>query len=207
MNDIFAIVLAAGKSQRMGRPKMVLPFGSQTIIETVIDNIMKAGISDILVVTGSDRDTVESACSNKPVAFCYNPKYEEGMHSSVVCGFSYLPEITRAVLVFLGDQPFIPFEVIQTVMHTWQQSGKGIIIPTYQGKRGHPTLFDFRLREEILHLDPTAGLRSVIRKFPEEMLEIEVNFPQILKDIDTKIDYLNQLNQMNEQWKKKSDLN
>jgi len=197
MNNICALVLAAGKSERMGRPKMVLPFGSQTIIETVIDNIMKAGISDILVVTGSDRDAVESACSNKPVAICYNPKYEEGMHSSVVCGFSYLPEITRAVMVFLGDQPFIPFEVIQTVMHTWRQSGKGIIIPTYQGKRGHPTLFDFRLREEILQLDPAIGLRSVIKKFPEEMLEIEVNFPQIMKDIDTKIDYLNELNQMN----------
>jgi molybdenum cofactor cytidylyltransferase len=195
--DIWAIVLAAGKSQRMGRPKMVLPFGSQTIIEKVIDNIIEAGISDILVVTGSDRDAVESACNSKPVVICYNPHYEEGMHSSVVCGFSYLPENARAVMVFLGDQPFIPAVVIQTVIFTWRQSGKGIIIPTYQGKRGHPTLFDFRMREEILQLDPKRGLRSVIMKFPEEISEAEVNFPHILKDIDTKIDYLNELNKMN----------
>jgi molybdenum cofactor cytidylyltransferase len=195
-DDIYALVLAAGKSQRMGRPKMVLPFGSQTIIEKVIDNIIEAGISDILVVTGSDRDAVESACSSKPVVICYNPLYEEGMHSSVVCGFSHLPGNARAAMLFLGDQPFIPAEVIQSVILTWKQTRKGIVIPTYRGKRGHPTLFDFRLREEILHLDPVSGLRSVTMKFPEEILEVELNFPQILRDIDTKIDYLNELNQM-----------
>jgi len=207
MNDICALVLAAGKSQRMGRPKMVLPFGSQTIIEKVIDNIIEAGISDILVVTGSDRDAVETLCSSKPVVICYNPNYEEGMHSSVVCGFSNLSEHTRAVMVFLGDQPFIPAEVIQTVMLTWRESGKGIVIPTYRGERGHPVLFDCKLRDEILHLDPGVGLRSVTMKFPEEIMEAEVNFPQILRDIDTKNDYIDELNLIEQKWKKKSDSN
>jgi molybdenum cofactor cytidylyltransferase len=195
--DICALVLAAGKSERMGSQKLLLPFGGKTIIERVIDNILLAGLENILVVTGSHRDEIEKLISTMPITFCHNPHYSDGMHTSVIQGFRSLPENTGAVLVFLGDQPFIPAEVIQTVIITWRQSGKRIIIPTFQGKRGHPTLFDFKLREEILHLDPVSGLRSITVKFPEEILEAEINFPQILKDIDTKSDYLNELNQMN----------
>lgn len=193
MNDIIAIVLAAGKSERMGSPKMLLPFGRQTILEAVIDNILKAGIDHIMVVLGSDQEKIKKALEGKPVQFCMNERFQEGMHTSVVCGFQHSPESARAVLLFLGDQPFIPVEVTRTVVLNWQQSGKEIIIPTFRGKRGHPTLFDCRLKNEILQLDPVIGLRSVAMKFPEEILEVEVNFPQILRDIDTKNDYITEL--------------
>jgi molybdenum cofactor cytidylyltransferase len=196
--DIWAIVLAAGKSERMGTQKLLLPFGGKTIIETVIENILLAGMENILMVLGSHRESIEKVISKEPVFTCFNHDFSEGMHTSVICGFRFLPENARAAMVFLGDQPFIPAEVIQSVISSWKQSGKGIIIPTYNGKRGHPTLFDLKLKEEILHLDPTRGLQSVTLKFPEEILEAEVNFPQILKDIDTKIDYFNELNQMEE---------
>jgi molybdenum cofactor cytidylyltransferase len=197
MNDVCALVLAAGKSERMGSQKLLLPFGEKTIIERVIDNILQAGLENILVVLGSHREEIEKVICHLPVTTCFNPYYSDGMHTSVIEGFRSLPENTGAVLVFLGDQPFIPAEVIQTVILTWRRSGKRIIIPTFQGKRGHPTLFDVRMQEEILHLDPVSGLRSITVKFPEEILEAEINFPQILKDIDTKSDYLNELNQMN----------
>jgi len=202
MSDICAIVLAAGKSERMGSQKLLLPFGGKTIIETVIDNILQAGLENILVVTGSHKEEIEKLICTMPVTLCHNPDYYGGMHTSVIRGFSYLPDNACAAMVFLGDQPFIPPEVIQTVMLTWRASGKGIIIPTYQEKRGHPTLFDCKLREEILNLDPGMGLRSVTMKFPEEIIEVEVNFPQILRDIDTKNDYIGELNLIEQKWKK-----
>jgi molybdenum cofactor cytidylyltransferase len=194
-NDIHAIVLAAGKSERMGRQKLLLPFRGKTIIETVIDNILLSGVENVLVVTGSHREEIEKTIHCLPVTICYNPDFQGGMHTSVIRGFMSLPENARAIMVFLGDQPFIPAEVTQTVIRTWRQSGKGIIIPACQGKRGHPTLFDSRLREEILDLDASLGLRAVMVKFPEEILEVEVNFPQVARDIDTKNDYFNELNQ------------
>lgn len=193
LKDISAIVLAAGKSERMGSQKLLLPFGGKTIIETAIENILSAAVGNILVVLGSHKDKITQVIHHLPVSTCFNPDYEDGMHSSVIYGFSHLPENDRAVLVFLGDQPFIPAEVIQTVIHTWRASGKKIIIPTFRGERGHPTLFDCRLKNEILQLDPEIGLRSVTMKFPEEILEVEVNFPQILRDIDTKNDYITEL--------------
>jgi molybdenum cofactor cytidylyltransferase len=205
--EIWAIVLAAGKSERMGQQKLLLPFGAKTIIESVIDQILNAGIDRVLVVLGSDRKKIGLALEGKPLLTCVNNHFEEGMHTSVVCGFQHLPENACAALLFLGDQPFIPVEVTQRIVFTWRQSGKGIIIPTYHGKRGHPTLFDCRLKDEIMHLDSGIGLRSVSIKFPEEILEVEVNFPQILRDIDTKNDYINELNLIEQQWKKKSDLN
>jgi molybdenum cofactor cytidylyltransferase len=202
MNDICAIVLAAGKSERMGSQKLLLPYGNLTIIETVIDNILQAGIEHILVVLGADGPEILKAIEGKPVQTCFNDRYAEGMHTSVVCGFRNLPENARAATLFLGDQPFIPSEAIRRVILSWKESGNGIIIPTCHGRRGHPTLFDLKMKEQILQLDPATGLRSVFTAFPEEILEAEINFPAILRDIDTKIDYLNELNQMNDNGRK-----
>ena len=194
--DICALVLAAGKSERMGSQKLLLPFVGKTIIERVIDNILESGVGKILVVTGSHREEIEKVIHCLRVSTCYNPNYSDGMHTSVIRGFSAIPENTGAVMVFLGDQPFIPEEVIQTIILTWRQSGKGIIIPIYQGKRGHPVLFDLRLKNDVMLLDPVSGLRSVIVRHPEETVEVEVNFPEILRDIDTKNDYITELNLM-----------
>jgi molybdenum cofactor cytidylyltransferase len=203
MNEIWAIVLAAGKSERMGSPKMLLPFGESTIIETVIGSIRNAGLENILVVLGAYRQEIENAIRKIPAETCYNPEYSAGMHTSVICGFGQIPEQAGAALLFLGDQPSIPPEVIKEVISAWETSGKGIVIPTFNGKRGHPTLFDLRLKKEILQLDPLTGLRSLMTKFPGEIREQEMNFPQVLRDIDTKIDYLFELNLISEKWKKK----
>lgn len=197
MDNISAIVLAAGLSTRMGTQKLLLPFDGKTMIEKVVENIRLSGIDNIQVVLGSDRMEIRQALKLMPVHFVVNENYKEGMHTSVISGVKILPENAQAVLIFLGDQPFIPSRVIQMVIEAWQNSGKGIVIPLFEGKRGHPPLYDLKYRNELSNLDPTKGLRSVAQKFPEDISEVETFCPEIVRDIDTKIDYFNELNKTN----------
>ena len=194
MNDIWAIVLAAGLSTRMGTQKLLLPFEGKTIIEKVVENILGAGIDRIKVILGSDRDEISEALKLMPVDFVMNENYQEGMHTSVISGVKALPLNAGAVLIFLGDQPFIPFNVTQQVVDAWKTDGKGIVIPLFEGRRAHPPLYDLKYRNELSNLDPAEGLRSVAKNFPWDICEVETSCPQIVRDIDTKNDYLNELN-------------
>jgi molybdenum cofactor cytidylyltransferase len=197
MDNICAIVLAAGLSTRMGTQKLLLPFDGKTMVEKVVENIRLSGIDNIQVVLGSDRMEIMQALKLMPVHFVVNENYKEGMHTSVISGVKVLPENAQAVLIFLGDQPFIPSRVIQMVIEAWQNSGKGIVIPLFEGKRAHPPLYDLKYRNELSNLDPTKGLRSVAQKFPEDISEVETFCPEIVRDIDTKTDYFNELNKTN----------
>jgi len=190
MNDVWAIVLAAGMSTRMGTQKLLLPFDGKTIIEKVVENILNSGIENILVVLGADHEEVAEALEFWPVQTVLNENFREGMHTSVTIGVYALPDGAKAVLIFLGDQPCIPENAIRKVIKAWQNSGKGIVIPLYEGKRGHPPLYDLKLRNELQHLDPSVGLRSIAQKFPEEIEAVETGSPGILKDIDTRDEYL-----------------
>ncbi|MDO8927624.1 MAG: nucleotidyltransferase family protein [Bacteroidota bacterium] len=197
MNDVWAIVLAAGMSTRMGTQKLLLPFAGMTIIEKVVENILNSGIENIMVVLGANRAEIEAVLEFWPVQTIRNENFREGMHTSVISGVNALPENAKAVMIFLGDQPFIPVYVSVKVVEAWKDSGKGIVIPLFSGKRGHPPLYDLKLRQEILDLDPAVGLRSVAQKFLDEILEVETFCPEIVRDIDTREDYSNELGKMN----------
>jgi molybdenum cofactor cytidylyltransferase len=116
------------------------------------------------------------------------------MLSSVICGFRTLPEEAKAALIFLADQPQIPSPVTDLVIETWQKSGKGIVIPTFNGRRGHPVLIETRYKTEIEKLDPEKGLRVLAEKFKNDVYEVECSIPEILRDIDTPEDYENEIN-------------
>lgn len=193
MSDIWAIVLAAGMSTRMGTQKLLLPFAGMTIIEKVVENILNSGIENILVVLGANRNQMEDVLEFCPVQSIWNENYKEGMHTSVMAGVSALPESAKAVAFFLGDQPVISPEAVRKVVEAWQNSGKSIVIPVCGGKRGHPSLYDMKLRNELLNIDPSVGLRSVAQKLQDEIIEVETFSPGIIRDIDTKSDYLREL--------------
>jgi molybdenum cofactor cytidylyltransferase len=192
--NIWAIVLAAGKSTRMKQQKMLLPFNGKTIIETVILNILPVLNKKILVVLGSHHDEIKKQIGKLPVKTCMNENYAEGMLSSVICGFRALPVGAEAALVFLGDQPQIPGEVSRLVINAWQNSGKGIIIPVTNGRRGHPVLIETKYKSEIESLDPEKGLRQLMEKFGGDVEEAECNLPEILRDIDTPEEYSKEIN-------------
>lgn len=189
MNDVWAMVLAAGESTRMKTPKMLLPFRGSTIIETAIRNIVDSEISNILVVLGSSGREIAAVIENLPVTHCFNDKYKEGMLSSVKCGLRNLPSVYESVLVFPGDQPMIGADVIKSIVSAHRKTGRGIVIPLFNKKRGHPVLIDFKYRMEINRLDEKEGLRSLSRKFSDDVYEVETDSPGILKDIDTPGDY------------------
>ncbi len=186
-----AIILAAGSSSRMGTQKLLLPFGETTIIETVIQNVLESRIESAMVVLGADRERVSKTIGPLPVKRCYNKAFASGMLSSIICGFMALPADTGAVLVFLGDQPRITPEITNHIITAYHESRQGIVVPVINQRRGHPLLVDFKYRPQILKLDPDKGLRSLMRLFPEDLLEVDTNEPGILLDIDTRKDYNN----------------
>ncbi len=189
MSEICAIILAAGKSERMGKNKMLMPFRGNSMIRTVIDNVMQSGIEHILVVLGAYRRDIMAAISDLPVEPCYNANYEQGMYTSVQCGFRNLPSTADAALLFLGDQPMIPGEIARQIMRTYQKSEKGILIPVHRGKRGHPVMIGKKYANLIETSVPANGLHTLFAMHKNDIQEIEIDTPVILKDIDTEYDY------------------
>jgi molybdenum cofactor cytidylyltransferase len=195
MSGIWAIILAAGESKRMGSPKMLLPIGERTIIEQTIDNVLNSMVGDIMVVLGAGHDKIRESIAECPVKYCINDDYKKGMLSSVKCGLNSLPPDIEAVLFYPGDQPLISPAVTDILITAFKSGMKGIIIPVHNRKRGHPLLVGSRYRNEIMGLDNGEGLKGLAQKFPEDVLEVEVGTPDILMDIDTQDDYLKLIKQ------------
>ena len=187
---VYAIVLSAGMSTRMGSPKQLLPFGDRTVLQRIVDVLLRADLAGVVVVLGHRAEAVRESLAGRPVDFCLNPDYREGMFSSVRCGLSALPPGANAALIVLGDQPQIDAEVVRRVVAAYREGEKGIVIPTFEGGRGHPALVDLgRYRDEIFELSGEAGLKPVMRGHPEDTLELPVDEAGILRDIDTPEDY------------------
>lgn len=186
---IGAIILAAGESKRMGKPKLLLPFGDKTIVEAVVNNVIQSKADEVLVVLGADPGKIEDKIKNLPVSTTVNPYYKKGMLSSVQWGFNAFPENLRGILVCLGDQPSIASSVMDKVIETFKSSKKGIVVPVFNKNRGHPVLIHVKYRKEIEDLSPDVGLRGVVYNHPEDTLEVEVDTPAILRDIDDPNDY------------------
>lgn len=195
---ICAMVLAAGESKRMGKPKMLLPFGGKTIIEHVVENVCYSQVDKILVVLGSHRQEIFEKIAHRAVFTAINPRYPDGMLSSIQTGFRSVPPETTAVVICLGDQPLIPSSVIDALIEAFLKTKKGIVLPTYQGKRGHPILIDMKYTNEVQDISPKIGLRSLVHSHPQDIQEVEVDTPQILKDIDKPEDYARELEKKEE---------
>jgi molybdenum cofactor cytidylyltransferase len=193
MTEIWAIILAAGESKRMGSPKMLMQFKGRTIIENVIENVTNSKVDKTMVVLGGSGEEIMKILGEAPVQTCFNSNYKQGMLSSVKCGLQHLPAIKGAVVIFLGDQPMIGSAIINIVIEAYRKEGKGIVMPVFDNKRGHPLLIDLKYRNEILNIKTEEGLHSLARKFTDDVLEVKVDTAVILKDIDTKEDYINEL--------------
>jgi len=194
MDEIWAIILAAGESKRMGSPKMLLPFAGITIIEKVVENVLSSNVDKTLLVLGSDAAEIRRIINSYPVMHCYNEDYKNGMLSSVKCGISNLPQGFRAAMIMLGDQPMIGSYVIDAIIKAYNQSGKGLVVPVCGNKRGHPLLTGNKYRKEIVDLDGPEGLKELLKRHPDDLFETEINDSSILRDIDTFEEYRNELN-------------
>ena len=191
---ISGILLAAGESRRMGQFKQLLKLGGKTFVEHCADSLLASLASEVIIVTGYRESEVRSALGNRPVRFTHNPDYPSGMTSSIKCGVQALSENARACVLALVDQPQIATDVIDRLIETYQKSQPLIVIPTCEGKNGHPILLDLALREEILSMDPAQGLREVVRSHSGRIARVEVSTRAVLEDFDLPEDYERLLN-------------
>jgi molybdenum cofactor cytidylyltransferase len=184
-----AIVLAAGRSQRMGTQKLLLPLAGQTIIERVVDELLTAPITELIVVVSPDSKAIAQALSGRPVTVVINPEPNAEMLSSVRCGLRALSPQCKAVLIAVGDQPAIDSRLLMQLIEAHRNSGCGIVMPVCGGKRGHPTILSSQYFPEILNSFDGVGLRGLPLAHPHEVEEIEIDNPSILDDVDTPADY------------------
>jgi molybdenum cofactor cytidylyltransferase len=189
---VSGIVLSAGESRRMGSLKQLLPFGHKTVIETVLDNFLQTDLYEIIVVLGYQAEQISKVIGKK-AKLVPNESYKDGMLSSIQCGIKATDENTEAFLIGLGDQPFIHASVIGMLLEHFEECGKGIAIPRYNGKRGHPIIISAKYREEISHLDSNVGLRQLIYRHEDDLSYIDVPSDDVIRDMDYPEDYEREL--------------
>ena len=187
---ISGIILAAGLSTRMGEPKQLLPFRDSTIIETVIDNLLGSKLSEVIVVVGHEADKIQTCIQHKPVKIVFNPDYREGMLTSAQYGVGSISASADAFAMTLVDLPLITPDLVDMVIEAYIQAEGGIAVPSYNYRRGHPVIFDRRYADDILGLDGNSGgVRSLYKKYADDIQYVTVDTDRVLTDIDYRQDY------------------
>jgi molybdenum cofactor cytidylyltransferase len=188
VGDVAAILLAAGRSRRMGAFKALLPFGDRTVIECCIDNLRAAEIDDIVVVVGHRAEDVREHVRHSQVSFAVNPDPDSEMSASIALGVEQISNNASAVIIALVDHPAVPPEVIRMLIDEWKR-GAALVQPEHAGRGGHPVLIDLAYREELLVLDPAQGLRALFAAHREKVRRVPVESPYVARDMDTWEDY------------------
>jgi molybdenum cofactor cytidylyltransferase len=188
--DIAALILAAGESSRMGRDKALLPYRGKTFLTTVIDNLRGAGIGEITLVLGHHAEAIQSAVDLTAVRIIFNPQYQRGQTSSLQAGLAaWDAPGPRAFLMCLVDHPAVGSDVIRAILDRYRRSSAPVVIPVFQGKRGHPVLIGRELFGELIALGEDEGANTVIRRYRPVTEFVEVDDPSIFTDIDDPGDY------------------
>ena len=197
---VVGVVLAAGESRRMGRLKALLPFGPHTVIEHVLQPLLQAELAAVAVVLGHRATDIAAVLQGLPVQILHNPQYQHGMTTSVQVALRDITPIPEAYLLALVDQPHLHLAIIQQLLAAFDRTRKGLVIPTYEGKRGHPIILSATYRQEVLALGLDQGLNVVTRGHPEDTLEVSVSSDDILRDMDYPEEYAAEL----QRWRERS---
>ena len=186
-----AIVLAAGLSTRMGRPKMTLPWGGATVLDSVLRAFQGENIEPVVVVTGSARHAVEQICSTYPtVETVFTPDFENGeMTDSIKAGIRVFDDGIDAVFIAPGDHPGMQGRIIRQILEAYKKHKRLFVVPSFQMHRGHPWLVDRRVWPELENLGPTNTLRDLLKKNADQIEYVVVDNDSVLRDIDTPQDY------------------
>ncbi|MCA1565116.1 MAG: nucleotidyltransferase family protein [Acidobacteria bacterium] len=194
---VAAVLLAAGRSRRMGAFKPLLPFGAQTVIETCVNNLLAAGVRELVVVVGHRAAEVRARLSHLPVRFASNAEIGSEMGVSIARGVEELrareatgdPAVAGAVLIALADHPAVAAGEIEEVIAAHRRTGARLVVPEWRGRGGHPVLVGDSLRASLLNLDEAGGLRALFEKHAGEVLRLPVASPFVARDMDTWEDY------------------
>jgi molybdenum cofactor cytidylyltransferase len=190
------VVLAAGAGTRMGRPKALLPTGtdSETFLARIVTTLHEAGLDDVVVVVapGDAADPVRQALATLPVLarVVANPHPERGQLSSLLVGLAAIDHPgVRAMLVTLVDVPFVTPVTVRTLIDAYHRSHAPVVRPARGGRHGHPVIFDRAVFDVLRHADPAAGARAVVRALGTAVLDVAVEDEGAFVDIDTPEDF------------------
>ena len=184
---IVAVVLSAGESSRMGRPKALLPIDGQTFIERIVAALKQAKVGKIIVILRHNARELQSKISHLPVEILINTDYKLGQLSSLQLAVRNLqPDLDcDGMLVHLVDHPYLAPALVEEMIRRFYETKKRIIVPKFHGKRGHPVIFSNALFDEILSAPMEEGAKAVVNAHRAETLEIETEEEGIAVDIDT----------------------
>ncbi len=184
MKKIACIILAAGKSSRMGRNKLLIELENQTLLERTIETVKSSTVEKLLGISGNDRAEIEDLFQKSDIAFIHNEDFEVGMHSSIKCGVEQLVDYD-GVIICLGDQPFLN-ETVLNQLHECFEKNSDIIVPTYNGKRGNPVLIGRDYFSEIQNEpDGDYGCAYLLKRHQKQIKMIEVGDDGIHMDMDS----------------------
>ncbi len=181
------VILAAGGSQRLGRPKQTLLWRGQPLVRHVAQTALKAGLSPVVVVTGAARAEVERAVEGLPVRLVHNPEWQAGQSSSLKIGLQELPPETGATFFLLADQPQVPPTLLWSMIETHRKSAAPLIAPQVEGRRANPVLFDRVTFPDLSGLSGDTGGRALFARYPVSW--VLWNDASLLLDVDTPEDY------------------
>ena len=190
MERIAGIILAAGESARLGEDKALLPWGSTTFLEHLLDSMKASKVGLVRVVLGANAEAVQKKIKFGTAELVINPEWQKGQLSSLVAALDSLPRgLVEAAVVALVDHPCISGRLIQTLIENFQQSKKLIVLPTYQGRRGHPVVFSAQLFDELRAAPLEVGARHVVHQHPGDILEVATEEEGVVLNINDREAY------------------
>lgn len=190
-SKIHALILAAGQSRRMGETnKLLLPYGSQSVICHVVEQVRASVMENITVVTGHEDAQIRAALKDGNLTFTHNENYHQGLSGSLKVGINSLPDNCDAVMVILGDMPRISTALLNKMIKAYSRTGpRPILIPTCENKRGNPLIWHQSYFEEFKTLSGDRGAKGLIRNYEKYVCEVDVNDDAIFRDMDTPESY------------------
>jgi len=196
---VYAIVLAAGESRRLGRPKQLLELDRSPLVVHVVDRALASSVDAVIVVTGAHASLIELELRERPVYQVFNPDFAEGQGTSIAAGVRALPRDAGAVIVLLGDMPGISPVAISRLADAWRADRPVAAIARYGSGRGHPVLFDRSVFAELGRLSGDEGGRTVLKALGDRVVDVPVEGDVPPKDVNTEDDW-----RILQQWWKRS---
>ena len=188
-SGVTGIILAAGASRRLGRPKQLLELGERPILDIVLDHAAQSRLDSIVLIVGSESDRIVSAVRDYGQRVVFNPDYSTGQSTSLRRGILAVPDDTSAVLVLLGDQPEVSAEIIDRLIASFAESQGEIVMPSYAGVPGNPVLFRRSVFPELLEITGDQGARDVIKAKRDVVAHVPFADRSPPLDVDTEEDY------------------
>lgn len=195
INEIAIIILAAGSSSRLGKPKQLLNYQGQNLLNHAIETATVSNAGSVIVVLGSNATEIEKQIHTDNVYIVFNENYEEGMASSIRCGLEAsqkLPTPVNAIILMLCDQPFVNTSLLNDIIKTHKDTDKAIVSCSYVNTFGPPTLFHKSIFNELLELKGDIGARKIIHDHINDTATIPFEVGEV--DIDTEADFQKLIN-------------